>query len=231
MSSATDAFVKQFEKTAHGQSYYETWVAFVATLAAFIATASMNPSKWLVEKGESAMKSIIATDSEMNALHEATIEAFEAAPFQDLLGDAYMRLGIGSRENGQFFTPYHLSRLMADLGITIDGAERDIAEHGYVTVNDPAAGGGANLIAAANVLRSHGINYQRKALFVAQELSEMTALACYIQMSLLGMPGIVMIGDTLRMDYRFELWTPMLALDETWLYRMFARRVFGCSRA
>lgn len=230
MSSATDVFVKQFEKTAHGQSYYETWVAFVATLAAFIAAASMNPSKWLVEKGESAMKSIIATYDEMNELHEATIEAFEAAPFQDLLGDAYMRLGIGSKENGQFFTPYHLSKLMADMSLTREEIERGIEEHGYVTLNDPAAGGGANLIAAANVLRSYGVNYQQKALFVAQELSEMTALACYVQMSLLGMPGIVMIGDTLRMDYRFELWTPMLALDETWLYRMMARRVFGCSR-
>lgn len=229
--SATDAFVKKFEKVAHGQSYYETWVAFVATFAAFIATASMNPSKWLVEKGESAMGSIMATYDEMNELHEATVEAFEIAPFQDLLGDAYMRLGIGSRENGQFFTPYHLSRLMADMGVTRDEAERDIAEHGYVTLNDPAAGGGANLIAAAATLKSYGINYQQNAFFVAQELSEMTALACYIQMSLLGMPGIVLIGDTLRMDYRFELWTPMLSLNETWLYRMMARKVFGCSRA
>jgi len=229
--STTDAFVKEFEKVAHGQSYYETWVAFVATLAAFISTASMNPSKWLVEKGESAMNSIIATYDEMNALHEATIDAFEENPGQDLLGDAYMRLGIGSRENGQFFTPYNLSKLMANMGITRDSAEAGVKEHGYITVNDPAAGGGATLIAAANVLQSYGINYQRSALFVAQELSEMTALACYIQMSLLGMPGIVLIGDTLRMDYRFELWTPMLALDETWLCRMAARRVFGCNRA
>ena len=97
-------------------------------------------------------------------------------------------------------------------------------------MNDPAAGGGATLIAAANVLREWGINYQRKALFIAQELSEMTALSCYIQMSLLGMPGVVLIGDTMRMDYRFELFTPALALDETWLYRMMARVVFGCQR-
>ena len=228
--SAADEFVKMFERTSRGQSYYEHWVAFVSTLAAFIASASMNPCKWLVDKAESSMGSVICSRDEMAELHEACIEAFEENPGQDLLGDAYMKLGIGSRENGQFFTPYHLSRLMADMGITRDEVERGIAEHGYVTVNDPAAGGGANLIAAANVLQTYGINYQQKALFVAQELSEMTALACYVQMSLLGMPGIVQIGDTLRMDYRFELWTPMLALDETWLYRMMARMVFGCNR-
>ena len=225
--SATDEFVKQFDKASRGQSYYETWSAFVSTFAAFIATASMNDCKWLVEKAEASMNTAICSREEMQELHSACVEAFEENPGQDLLGDAYMRLGIGSKENGQFFTPYHLSRMMADMGLERERAVAMVGEHGYVTVNDPAAGGGANLIAAANALRSWGINYQEAALFHAQELSENTALMCYIQMSLLGMPGIVEIGDTLLMDYRFELWTPMLALSETWLDRMMARRVFG----
>ena len=228
--AAVDSFVKQFEKTSRGQNYYETWVAFVSTLASFIATASMNDCEWLREKAESSMATVAFTKDEMTELHLLAIQAFEEDSEQDLLGDAYMRLGIGSKENGQFFTPYHLSRAMASLNIDIEKAEREIEEHGYITVNDPAAGGGANLIAAANVLLSHGINYQQKALFVAQELSEMTALSCYIQMSLLGMPGIVMIGDTLRLDYRFSLYTPTLALSEAWLYRMLARGVFGSCR-
>lgn len=224
--AATDSFVKQFEKVSRGQNYYETWVAFVSTLAAFIATASKNDCEWLNEKAENAMATVAFGADEMFELHTLAFEAFEENPEQDLLGDAYMRLGIGSKENGQFFTPYHISRAMANLNIDLATAEEQIEKHGYITVNDPAAGGGANLIAAANVLRSHGINYQQKALFVAQELSEMTALSCYIQMSILGMPGIVVIGDTLRMDYRFKLYTPMLALEEVWLYRMMAREVF-----
>lgn len=225
--SAVEAFVKQFEKASRGQNYYETWGAFVSTLAAFIASASMNDCQWLVDKAESSMGSVVCSRDEMAELHNSCVEAFEAEPGQDLLGDAYMRLGIGSKENGQFFTPYHLSRMMADMSLERETARKQVDEHGYITVNDPAAGGGANLIAAANALRSWGINYQESALFHAQELSENTALMCYIQMSLLGMPGIVEIGDTLRMDFRFELWTPMLALNERWLYRMMARRVFG----
>ena len=225
--SAVEAFVKQFEKVSRGQNYYETWSAFVSNFAAFIATASMNDCKWLVDKAESSMGSVICSREEMRELHNACVEAFEENPGQDLLGDAYMRLGIGSKENGQFFTPYNLSRMMADMGLEREHAIERVNKPGYVTVNDPAAGGGANLIAAANALKSWGINYQESALFHAQELSENTALMCYIQMSLLGMPGIVEIGDTLRMDYRLELWTPMLALSETWLYRMMARKVFG----
>lgn len=228
--SGVDEFVKMFEKTSRGQSYYEHWVAFTSTFAAFIATASMNQCDWLVDRAEASMGAVLCSREEMGQLHEACVEAFEAEPGQDLLGAAYMQLGIGSKENGQFFTPYHLSKMMAAMGVSKDVAEREIEGHGYLTVNDPAAGGGATLIAAANVLREWGINYQRKALFIAQELSEMTALSCYIQMSLLGMPGVVLIGDTMRMDYRFELFTPALALDETWLYRMMARVVFGCQR-
>lgn len=226
---AVEAFVKQFEKVSRGQNYYETWSAFVSTLSAFIASASMNDCQWLIDKAESLMGSIVCSRDEMSELHNACVEAFEEEPGQDLLGDAYMRLGIGSKENGQFFTPYHLSRMMADMGLERENVTKLVGQHGYVTVNDPAAGGGANLIAAANALRSWGINYQESALFYAQELSENTALMCYVQMSLLGMPGIVEIGDTLRMDYRFELWTPMLALNEKWLYRMMAKRVFGWS--
>lgn len=224
--NATDELVKQFERVSRGQSYYETWNAFISSLAAFIANASMNDCQWLIDKAESAIETAMCSREEILELHDACIDAFEAEPGQDLLGDAYMRLGIASKESGQFFTPYHLSEAMAKIGLERDTALKTIEEHGYITVNDPTAGGGSTLIAAANVLKSWGVNYQRHALFHAQELSENTALMCYIQMSLLGMPGIVEIGDTLRVDFRFELWTPMLALDETWLYRMMARRVF-----
>lgn len=225
--SATDTLVKRFEQLSRGQNYYESWVAYVSTFAAFIAAASMNDCKWLLEKAQASMATTMMSGEDMAELHSLTVDAFEENPYQDLLGDAYMRLGIGSKENGQFFTPYHISKLMSDMNLSRESVYSEIEEHGYVTLNDPAAGGGANLIAAAATLRNHGINYQRQVLFVAQELSEMTALSCYVQMSLLGMPGIVQIGDTLRMDYRFELFTPALALDETWLYRMVARRVFG----
>jgi len=231
LRSKTDELVTLFKDAAGGQNYFETWNAFISSLAGYIATASHNDCAWLRERSDAAMASLPKrTIDSIPKLHEAVIEAFEENPRQDLLGDAYMRIGIGSKDNGQFFTPYHVSSLCARMAVSEESAREQIVRHGYVTISEPAVGGGANVIAAAHALLDMGINYQKQALFEVQELSELTALTCYVQMSLLGMAGVVYVGNTLAMVRRFELWTPMLALDEIWLYRMVGRRLFGCNR-
>lgn len=53
------------------------------------------------------------------------------------------------------------------------------------------------LIAFANVAREHKLNYQRDVLFVAQDIDQTAALMCYIQLSLLGCPAVVIVGDSL----------------------------------
>ena len=73
-------------------------------------------------------------------------------------------------------------------------------------VNEPACGSGVNLIALANVMKEKGINYQRNVYFVAQDIDPLVAKMCYIQMSLLGMPGIVIVGDTLASPMKGEYW-------------------------
>jgi hypothetical protein len=42
-----------------------------------------------------------------------------------------------------------------------------------------------------------GINFQHDVLFVGQDVDPVVARMCYIQMSLLGMPGYVIIGNSL----------------------------------
>jgi hypothetical protein len=112
---------------------------------------------------------------------------------------------------------------MARLNLDKQMVEAAISERGYVSVNEPAAGGGANVIGCAHVLHDWGINYQTRAWFVCQELSELTALTCYVQMSILGMAGIVQIGDTLKMDFHHSLYTPMCVMDERWAWRSLAK--------
>lgn len=64
-----------------------------------------------------------------------------------------------------------------------------------------ACGGGATLIAAANVARNDlekaGFNFQNHILFSAQDIEETVALMCYIQLSLLGVAGFVKVGNSL----------------------------------
>jgi len=121
--------------------------------------------------------------------------ALEENPRQDFLGTMFQELELSNHWRGQFFTPYHVCELMAELQAG-DIAEK-VQEKGYVTVNDPACGAGALLIAFANVAKARRVNFQQQVLFVGQDIDPTASHMCYIQLSLLGCPGYVIVGDTL----------------------------------
>lgn len=73
----------------------------------------------------------------------------------DILGQIYMESGMGSKAAGQFFTPYHLSELCAELTLP------EPNENGKYRINEPSCGGGGMIIAAASAIRKRGMNYQR----------------------------------------------------------------------
>jgi len=72
-----------------------------------------------------------------------------------------------------------------------------IEQQGFITVHEPTCGAGAMLIAFAHVCQKRDIDFQRNVLFIAQDIDPVVARMCYIQMSLLGMPGYVIIGNSL----------------------------------
>ena len=67
------------------------------------------------------------------------------------------------------------------------------------------------------------INYQNRCVIVCQDLSRLTAMMCYVVLSLLGCSAVIKVGDTLCdpfTDYQSEitkgseLWTtPMFHLN------------------
>ncbi len=114
----------------------------------------------------------------------------------DVLGEIYMEAKMGSKSTGQFFTPFHLSELVAELG----NIEPD--EDGKYRVNEPSTGGGGMIIAYAKVLNNRGINYQQHMDVIAQDLDWKGVYMTYLQCSLLGIPAIVVQGNTLLEPYR-----------------------------
>lgn len=113
----------------------------------------------------------------------------------DVLGQVYMESGMGSKAAGQFFTPYHLSELCAELSLL----EPD--DDGIYRINEPSCGGGGMIIAAAAVLKKKGVDYQRKMHVVAQDLDWKGVYMCYLQLSLLGIDAVCVQGDTLAEPY------------------------------
>ena len=114
---------------------------------------------------------------------------------KDYLGEIYMRSGAGSKQTGQFFTPFHLSVLTAALGM------RQVDEEHPLVMNEPSTGGGGMILAAAKILKGRGINYQRCMKVVAQDLDWNGVYMTYLQLSILGIKAIVAQGDTISEPY------------------------------
>ena len=60
-----------------------------------------------------------------------------------------MRMRLGSDELKQIFTPYNVCHFMALA--TMGNVAEQVEKSGFITVHDDCCGGGATLIAAANV--------------------------------------------------------------------------------
>ena len=110
----------------------------------------------------------------------------------DMLGKIYMAAGCGNKNTGQFFTPFHLSKMVAELTVP-----DDISPENPLIINEPSAGGGGMIIAVAKALKEKGVNFQRSMKVVAQDLDWKGVYMTYIQLSLLGIKATVVQGDTL----------------------------------
>lgn len=155
-----------------------------------------------------------------------TVMALEENPEQDFLGSIYMSLNLGNQHNGQFFTPYHVCELMAE--ISMHDAVAQIEKDDYITINDPCCGAGATLIAGVHAARKRlekaGYNYQNHVLVVAQDIDQTVALMCYIQLSLLGVAGYIKVGNSLtdpmtKDDSKENYWFTPMYFFPTWLMR------------
>ena len=123
-------------------------------------------------------------------------EAFEEG-LSDVLGEIYMEAGCGNKRTGQFFTPFHLSRMTAEMVLS----RQHIDENGKYNIDEPSVGGGGMIIAIAAALKDRGINYQKCMRVTAQDLDWRSVYMSYVQFSLLGIDAIVVQGDTLQKPF------------------------------
>jgi hypothetical protein len=150
--------------------------------------------------------------------------ALEYGP-DDVLGKVFGELDLGNSARGQFFTPYELCRLMARLNVG-DGTEvrQRIEQRGFIRLNEPAAGAGAMVIAMAESLQEQQINYQQHLHVIAQDVDSRAVHMAYLQFSLLHIPAVVILGNTLTLEEREHWYTPahILGLWGTKLHRGYA---------
>lgn len=134
--------------------------------------------------------------------------ALEYGP-DDVLGRIFGELELHNASRGQFFTPYHVCALMARLQIDGSGQlHRLIEKQGFVRVSEPACGAGAMVIAMAETMQERGVNYQQCMHVTAQDIDSRAVHMAYLQLSLLHIPAIVILGNTITMEEREHWYTP-----------------------
>jgi len=184
----------------------------------FMSSAAIAQSlQWTQEREDGYLARIGQYDPKTQALFPKMFSeialALEQEGCVDVLGEIYMDLELSNHWKGQFFTPSNICLAMAKM--LIGNPKGEIERKGFITVSDPCCGGGAMLIATANHCQEQGVDFQRDVLFVGQDIDLVVARMCYIQMSLLGMPGYVIIGNSLTADTENweALFTPMYFLS------------------
>lgn len=130
---------------------------------------------------------------------------------QDFLGQVYMQLNLGNVATGQFFTPYHVSKMMSEICFT--DIEKQLEEKDFITLAEPCCGSGGMIIAYAETLKEQGYNYQHQLFVEAIDIDEMCFMMAYIQLSLLGVSAKVIHGDSLTLDFHKVLYTPFYFIN------------------
>lgn len=130
--------------------------------------------------------------------------------FQDFLGKVYMSLKIGSSANGQFFTPYCVSKMMSEINFI--EVEEKLKTNDFITLSDPCCGSSGMIIAFAETMKNNNYNYQKQLFVEVIDIDEMCFMMSYIQLSLYGIPARVMLGDSLAWKFQRVLYTPFYFL-------------------
>lgn len=238
LSDNRKQFVKHLNNfAAYGYSKYTVWSDFLHIAAISLAN-NCDPyhtvtSQKIFEEREETYKHIIGKYkpqaqelfADMYATLVKELSTYPPGSFTDVLGELFMELEFGDEWKGQFFTPQYVSDLCGR--ITVD--EPELKRKGYVTLNEPCQGGGSMILGVANAISNLGYNPQKTLLTIANDLDERSVHMCFIQLSLYGLPAIVLRQNTLTLETFGDAWvTPMFIFD-AWTFK--ARRFFRQSPA
>lgn len=145
------------------------------------------------------------------------------AAFADWAGEIYMESKTSNSNLGQFFTPYHVSKVIALCGLDISGIKAKLAADpdNIITIHEPTCGGGGLIVAAIEELHRQKINYTWNVFVDCGDIDARCVHMTYLVLSLLGVPAVVRKGDALMLEYTEDWFTPAYIFA----YSHFAKRI------
>lgn len=129
----------------------------------------------------------------------------------DVLGSVFHELELHNKWKGQFFTPVHVCDAMGM--ITVGDKARFIEEKGFITVAEPCVGSGAMVLGFAKAMKANKMNYCSQMVVTATDIDLKCVHMAYIQLSLYGIPAVIIHGNTLAMQEWSKWYTPVYILN------------------
>jgi len=132
----------------------------------------------------------------------------------DFLGGIYENLQINNRNAGQFFTPFHVSELMANISISDEELKKVGESDDVITIGDPTCGAGNLFLGAIYnidklLVEPHQkAKIQRNIIFIGQDIDLSCVHMSYVQCSMLGYSGIFQHMDTIAQKCWDTYYTP-----------------------
>jgi type I restriction-modification system DNA methylase subunit len=152
-----------------------------------------------------------------NHLVEALEEKVQTTGAEDVLADIFLELSLNRQENAQFFTPQCVSEVISKL-LGVDAFQAAIAKRGYMTALEPACGSGGTIIALCKLLQESNINYCTQLVITAVDIDPKCVYMTYLQLSLYGVPAVVIHGNSLTGEEWSRWYTPVYIVDG-WIWR------------
>lgn len=200
-------FLKCLGSINQGKRDYEIFQDFLSVSA--IAYANVGIKDENLEKQYFKIIEQYKIPEKLAELLYITTLALEAKT-HDFLGEVYTQGNFGCKSSGQFFTPYYISQLMAEITLDIEECRAKIKKENFISFSEPCCGAGGMIIACCETLLKHGINPQQEMWFQAIDIDKNCVNMTYIQTSLLGLAGEVIHGDTLCNEYWQKYITPIV---------------------
>ncbi len=202
-------FTKAFESLARHRERHDVFADFLEMAVCAIRKRTLPPGE-AADALEAQYMAVVARNrpEDVRAMPELlgiTALAVEGGG-SDFLGQVAGDLELVNGHMGQFFTPYDVSRMIAEM--TFDTMDEIIAEQGFVTVQEPACGAGGMILAAADAIERKGFDIGRQLYVDAIDISPMCFRMSYLQASLRGIPATIRRGNTITLEMSDQAVTP-----------------------
>lgn len=134
----------------------------------------------------------------------------------DVLGTLFHELELHNKYKGQFFTPQNVCDMMG--AITLGDGKNVLNERGFISLNEPCCGSGAMILGFARAMLEKELNYCTQLVVLATDIDLKCVYMSYLQLSLYGIPAVVIHGNTLTIEEWSRWFTPVYIMHG-WTWR------------